>query len=187
MYWKIEDQYNTLIEFAYQKMPYTEGIVDMTPALHVTAIERPDLPIPQNLVEQLLANTAAYLASPQFDPAALVPVTQEYGTSSGTSHLTWKWTINTGAPNRLTWAQSKTVLDSITAYFRRKGWRYIVQTGATGGWIAVSEIMVFPSAGTDLTGLSKSSTLSNVPIGLNGSVPLAFNVSGSVGTDVQTS
>ncbi|MDI1493050.1 MAG: hypothetical protein OHK93_004834 [Ramalina farinacea] len=187
---KIEDQYSTRIDFAYQKMPYTEGIVDITPALHVTAVERPDLPIPQNLVEQLLANTAAYLASPQFDPAALVPNTQEFGTSSGTSHLTWEWTINSGAPNRLTWAQSKTVLNSITAYFRQKGWRYadiIVQTGATGGWTAVAEIMVFPSAGTDLTGSGNSSTLSSVPIGLNGSVPLALNVSGSVGTDVQTS
>ena len=187
---KIEYGSNTFIDFAFQKKPYALDIVEITPAFYISAIERPDLPIPRNLVEQVLANTAAYLASPAFTPSTPVPDTQEYGTRFGPCHLTWDWTPNSGAPNRLTWAQSKVVLASITAYFRRKGWRYadiIVQTGGTGAWTAVAEIVVFMDMSTGSMGQGNSSALSSVPIGLNGSVPLAFNISGSVGTDVQTS
>lgn len=187
---KIEYESNTFIDFAFLKKPYKMEIVEITPASSIFAIERPDLPIPQYLVEQVLANTAAYLASPGFTPSTPVPDTQEYGTGYGPGHLTWDWSTNSGAPNRLTWGQSKDVLDSVTAYFRRTGWRYadiIVQTGATGALTAVAEIMVFMDISTGSIGPGNSSTLSSVPIGLNGSVPLAFNVSGSVGTDVQTS
>ena len=187
---QIESLDSTFIKFAFEKKPYTVGIVDITPELHIAAIERPDLPIPQYRVEQLLADTAAYLTSPQFTPSDLVPDTQDYATGYGNSHLTWDWSINSGAPNRLTWAQSTNVLNSITAYFRLKGWRYadiIVQTGATGGWNTVAEVMVFSDIRRDSMGPANSSTLSSVPIGLNGSVPLAFNVSGNVGKDVQTS
>lgn len=175
----IEYQGSRRIDFAFEKKPYTMKIVDITPALHITAIGRPDLPLSQVQVEQLLTSTATYLASPQFDPSFLVPDTQEYGAGFGSSHLIWDWTLNRGAQSRLTWAQSKIVLNSITTCFRQNGWRYadiIVQTTlAGGGWNSVAEVMFL------------SDDFSSAPTGLNESVPLAFNMNGSVQADVQSS